>query len=68
MTRIVKAMQDDTLDTVAYREYGDQSTLYLAEILELNPSLHKVILATHQPVLLPDYIQPATSETLKLWD
>ncbi|MEF9955616.1 MAG: tail protein X [Acinetobacter sp.] len=68
MTRIVKAMQDDTLDTLVYREYGDQSALYLAEVLGLNPSLHQVILATHQPVLLPDYIQPATNETLKLWD
>ncbi|WAU72944.1 MULTISPECIES: tail protein X [unclassified Acinetobacter] len=68
MTRIVKAMQNDTLDTVAYREYGDKSALYLPEIMELNPRLHHVILATHQQVLLPDYIKAATNETLKLWD
>ncbi|QHH99246.1 tail protein X [Acinetobacter dispersus] len=68
MTRIVKAIQNDTLDSVAYREYGNQSALYLPEILELNPSLHQVILDTHQKVILPDYIQPVTNETLKLWD
>ena len=68
MTRIVKEMQNDTLDAIAYRECGDQSAQYLPAILELNPDLHHVILDTHQEVLFPDYVQPATTETLSLWD
>lgn len=61
-------MQNDTIDSIAYRYFGEQSAQYLPEILNLNPNLHEVILATHQEVLLPDVVQQADNDTLKLWD
>lgn len=67
--RVVKAEQGDTIDSIAYRYYGDQSPLYLAQILDVNPDLFNPILATHQLVTLPDIIvTQAINQTLKLWD
>lgn len=68
MTRTVNAIQNDTLDSIAYREYGNKSAQYLPAILQLNPDLHHVILDIHQQVLLPATVQHVSSQSLKLWD
>lgn len=65
---IVYAQQFDTIDSIAYRYFGEQSVDYLAQILELNPNLQGVILAEHQAVQLPAKIVKTQSNTLKLWD
>ncbi len=68
MTRIVYAMQYDTLDRVVYRYYGDQSAQYLPAVLELNPNIQNVVLDTQQSIVLPDDIPATSTDTLKLWD
>lgn len=65
---LVYAQQFDTIDSIAYRYFGEQSVDYLAKILDLNPNLKGVILAEHQAIQLPIATVEPTSNTLKLWD
>lgn len=64
----VKALQNDTMDSVAYRYFGSSSTAMLPALLEANPGLESVFLEQHQVVNLPVLTQAQQSQTLKLWD
>lgn len=64
----VKALQNDTLDSVAYRYFGSSSTAMLPAILDANPKIESVILEQHQIVNLPVITEAKQSQTLKLWD
>lgn len=64
----VKALQNDTMDSVAYRYYGSSSTAMLPALLEANPGLESVTLNQHQVVNLPVITEAQQSQTLKLWD
>ncbi|MGX2974950.1 tail protein X [Ursidibacter arcticus] len=64
------AHQDDTLDSVLYRQYG--RTAELVEIaLKLNPQLaHQPILNLGQEIEMPDILptQQAIKATIQLWN
>ncbi|OTG94210.1 tail protein X [Acinetobacter sp. ANC 3832] len=64
----VKALQNDTFDSIAYRYYGQQSIVMLAALLEENSLRQNVILQEHQIINLPELTQAQRTQTLKLWD
>lgn len=64
----VKAIQNDTFDSIAYRYFKDQSTAMLPALLEANAHIEDVVLAEHQIIHLPEQTQIQRPQTLKLWD
>ena len=64
----IKAIQNDTLDSIAYRYYGNQSVVMLPALLEANSALQQVVLAEHQVIHLPELVQAQRPQTIKLWD
>jgi len=64
---IVRAQQNDTVDLLAYRHYGD--TTMVEAILEANPGLakHGVILPHGLKINLPAR-KAITKPGLNLWD
>jgi len=64
----IKAMQNDTFDSIAYRYYGNQSVVMLPALLEANSNLQQVVLQEHQVINLPELLQAQRPQTIKLWD
>lgn len=64
----IKARQNDTFDSIAYRYYGKQSVVMLATLLEANSTLQTVVLQQHQLIHLPELTKAKRSQTIKLWD
>lgn len=64
----IKAMQNDTFDSISYRYYGNQSIVMLPALLEANSNLQQVVLQEHQVINLPELIQAQRPQTIKLWD
>lgn len=65
------AHQNDTLDSLLYRHYGENSVQWVELALELNPQLANVaVLEIGQVVEMPDQTPPkqAVKATLQLWD
>lgn len=65
---IVYAQQQDTLDTIAYRFYGEQAVSMLPALIEANPNIQNVFLNEHQAINLPEIIETQTNQTLAMWD
>ena len=64
---VVRTQQDDTVDLIAWRHYGDTSMV--EAILAANPGLaaHGATLPLGLAVTLPPAVKP-TSRTITLWD
>lgn len=68
--RSATAQQFDTLDSIAYRFFGNQSNRYLPLLVELNPEYQPhAILPMRSTVVLP-FTAPiaSTEQRLKIWD
>ena len=69
MSRLVTALQGETLDALAHRVYGTAASGVLELLIDLNPQhLPAAILPEHAPVTLPDRIQPQPVAAIRLWD
>lgn len=67
--RTTTAVMNDTLDSIAYRVFGDKSNQYLPKIITLNPTLCPyAILPIGTLVVLPKDSDVAPATVLKLWD
>jgi phage tail protein X len=64
------SQQGDTLDSLAFRVYGQDSVALLPQLIDINPQLlPDAILPLHQLVRLPDQpVERMQRPTLKLWD
>lgn len=72
MARIIYALQQDNLDAIAYRYFG-QTTGIVEQLLELNPQLaYQPILALGTAVSIPEQHQVVQQtikkSTIQLWD
>lgn len=72
MTTTVYAQQNDNLDAIAYRYFG-QTLGVVEQLLELNPKLAtQPLLALGTAVVLPDQTQvnknTITTNIIQLWD
>lgn len=70
MSKTVKSIQNDTIDSICWRYYGRSSGVVEA-VLDANPHLADigVILPIATNVLLPDLSTPQKTETtINLWD
>lgn len=68
--RTTQSQQGDTLDAIAYRFFGNQSTANLPTLIEMNPALvPQALLPPNTTVYLP-FNQPiaAKQQWLKIWD
>lgn len=67
--RTTQAVMNDTLDSIAYRIYGDKSNHYLPKIIVLNPNLSPyAILPINQTIILPKDDDIAPKSVIKIWD
>lgn len=64
----VRAIQNDTMDSIAYRYFGNDAVAMLPALMDANPDIQALVLAEHQLVNLPAMTQTSASQTLKLWD
>lgn len=64
----VNAIQDDTLDSIAFRYYGSNAVNMLPALVEANSMLEQIFLNEHQSVQLPELSKVSAPQTLKLWD
>ena len=64
----IRAVQNDTFDSIAYRYYGKQSIVMLPALLEANSALQQVVLPQYQVINLPELKQAQRPQTIKLWD
>lgn len=64
------AQQGETLDALAWRIYGQQTSQLLPQLIDINPNLlPHAVLPQHQVVRLPDQpVERMQRPTLKLWD
>jgi phage tail protein X len=64
------AQQGESLDALAWRIYGQQTSALLPQLIDINPHLlPHAILPQHQVVWLPDQpVERTQRPTLKLWD
>lgn len=64
------AQQGESLDALAWRIYGQQTSALLPQLIDINPEvLPHAILPQHYLVRLPDQpVERTTRPTLKLWD
>ena len=70
MSKTIIAIQNDTIDTICWREYG-RSAGVVEMVLEANPSIivHGVFIPMGTEVILPDIETPQqTKHTIQLWD
>lgn len=65
--KTVKAIQDDTLESIAFRYYGSNAVDMLPALLEANPT-DQIFLTEHQTIQLPELTRVSAPQTLKLWD
>lgn len=66
--RVVKAIQGDTLESIAYRYYGTKAVEMLPALLEANASINQIFLNELQKIQLPELSKATAPEMLKLWD
>lgn len=67
--RTTISQQYDTLDSIAYRQYGDRSADYLPDLVELNPHYTPAaILPMRSIIVLPQVAATMPSASIKLWD
>lgn len=67
--RTTKTVMNDTLDSVAYRVFGDKSNHYLSQIIMLNPNFSPfAILPINQVIILPSHDELAHTAVIKIWD
>ena len=66
MTIYIVKDEDERLDTIVYRQYGDLNNIFT--ILELNPHVHKdVFLEVGAEIKLP-YFAEKKIKDIQLWD
>lgn len=67
--RTTRAIQNDTLDAIAYRIYAHRSIDMLPQLIESNDIYTPyAILPTNSVVTLPNDNAVATAPSIKLWD
>ncbi|MBJ8418793.1 tail protein X [Acinetobacter courvalinii] len=66
--RVVKAIQGDTLESIAYRYYGTKAVEMLPALLEANASINQIFLNELQKIQLPELSKATAPQMLKLWD
>ncbi len=67
--RTTTAVQNDTLDNIAYRHFGADSNDYLPQLIELNSAYTPTaILPMGSVITLPNHDDVSKTTTLKLWD
>ncbi|ENU79234.1 tail protein X [Acinetobacter sp. ANC 3789] len=70
MSKSIKSIQNDTIDSICWRYYG-RSTGVVEQVLSANPQLDElgVILPIGTDVLLPDLDSPQNIQhSINLWD
>ena len=70
MSKTIKSIQNDTIDSICWRYYG-RSAGVVEQVLSANPQLDElgVILPIGTDVLLPDLDSPQnTQPSINLWD
>lgn len=70
MSRTITAIQNDTIDSICWREYGRSSGV-VEMVLAANPNIieHGVFIPMGTAVLLPDIETPQQiKQTIQLWD
>lgn len=70
MSKTVKSIQNDSIDSICWRYYGRSSGI-VEIVLQANPQLafFDAILPIATDVLLPDIASPQKTETtINLWD
>lgn len=70
MSKTIKSIQNDTIDSICWRYYG-RSVGVVEQVLSANPQLDElgVILPIGTDVLLPDLDSPQnTQPSINLWD
>jgi phage tail protein X len=67
--RTIRAIQNDTLDAIAYRIYAERSRDMLPQIIDSNPSYApQAVLPIGAIITLPDNNAIAAAPSIKLWD
>lgn len=67
--RTTQSVQNDTLDYIAYRIFGQRSQQLLPKLIELNPNFQPhAIIPMGSTVILPDDSNTSIITTVKLWD
>ena len=67
--RTTLAVQNDTLDAIAYRMYAHRSTDMLPKLIASNDIYcPTAILPTGAIIILPDDIAVTAAPSIKLWD
>lgn len=68
-TRTTQAVMNDTLDSIAYRVFGDKSNHYLPKIISLNSQFSPfAIVPVNGLIVLPKDDDMATKAVIKIWD
>ncbi|ALF60335.1 tail protein X [Psychrobacter urativorans] len=67
--RTILAIQNDTLDAIAYRIYANRSIDMLPKLIESNPDYSPIaLLPTDAVVILPNDHAAVAAPSIKLWD
>lgn len=67
--RTIRAIQNDTLDAIAYRIYANRSIDMLPKLIESNPDYSPIaLLPTAAVVILPTDHAAVVVPSIKLWD
>ena len=67
--RTISALQNDTLDAIAYRVYANRSIEMLPKLIESNISYAPfAVLPAQALITLPDDNAAAAAPSIKLWD
>ena len=65
MTIYIVKDEDERLDTIVYRQYGDLNNIFI--ILEINPHIQDVFLEVGAEIKLP-YFAEKKIKDIQLWD
>ena len=67
--RTTQSQQGDTLDSIAYRFFGNSSNSHLPDLVKLNPTLTpNAILPMRTLVFLPSKQPIVVQQRLKIWN
>lgn len=67
--RTILAIQNDTLDAIAYRVYANRSTYMLPKLIENNSEYSPIaLLPAGAAVILPNDHAAVAAPSIKLWD
>lgn len=67
--RTISALQNDTLDAIAYRVYANRSVEMLPQLIESNADYTpNAVLKAGSIILLPSDSARSTAPSIKLWD